>query len=108
MVYKYGGSDLRYGNLGGNALVFWRAIQDAKGKGIEEFDMGRSDLDNEGLVVFKDRWGAERSALNYWRYPASASNSGTGNLIRKAKPLVSIVPEISLKMVSNLLYRHVG
>ena len=50
MVYKYGASDLHYSNLGGNALVFWRAIQDAKAKGIEEFDMGRSDLGNGGLV----------------------------------------------------------
>jgi hypothetical protein len=108
MVYKYGGSDLRYGNLGGNALVFWRAIQDAKANGIEEFDMGRSDLDNEGLVVFKDRWGAERSVLNYWRYPSSMRSSGAGNLIRKARGLVSIAPELSLRAVSNLLYRHMG
>jgi len=108
MVYKYGGSDLRYSNLGGNALVFWGAIQDAKAKGIEEFDLGRSDLDNEGLVIFKDRWGAERSSLNYWRYPGSMSGSRTGNLIRKTKHLVAVAPEISLKMVSNLLYRHMG
>jgi len=108
MVYKYGSSDLRYSNLGGNALVFWRAIQDAKVKGIEEFDMGRSDFDNEGLVIFKERWGAERSILNYWRFPASSSHAGTANLIRKAKRLIAIAPEVSLKTVSNLIYRHMG
>jgi lipid II:glycine glycyltransferase (peptidoglycan interpeptide bridge formation enzyme) len=108
MVYKYGGSDLRYSNLGGNALVFWRAIQDAKAKDIEEFDMGRCDLDNQGLLMFKERWGAERSTLNYWRYPASSSHPATPNFIRKAKRLISVAPELSLKTVSNLLYRHMG
>ena len=108
MVYKYGGSDLGYSNLGGNALVFWRAIQDAKAEGIEEFDMGRSDLDNEGLVIFKDRWGAERSTINYWRYPASSSGPGIADLIRKAKRFISIAPELSLTTVSKVLYRHMG
>jgi CelD/BcsL family acetyltransferase involved in cellulose biosynthesis len=108
MVYKYGASDLNYSNLGGNALVFWRAIQAAKAKGIEDFDLGRSDLDNEGLVIFKERWGAERSTLNYWRYPASSSHGGTANFIRKAKRFISIAPELSLMTVSKLLYRHMG
>src|SRR5579863_2262397 len=54
MVYKYGCSDARFHNLGGMAFLFWRAIQDAKSRGIEEFDMGRSDCDNSGLISFKE------------------------------------------------------
>jgi len=108
MVYKYGGSDLRYSNLGGNALVFWRAIQDARAKGMEELDMGRSDVGNEGLVMFKERWGAERSTLNYWRYPANRSGSGPERLIRLVNRFVSIAPDISLTTLSNLFYRHMG
>src|SRR6266403_1418688 len=57
LVYKYGCSDSRFNNLGGTALLFWNAIQDAKANGIEEFDMGRSDTDNPGLVTFKEHWG---------------------------------------------------
>jgi len=108
LVYKYGCSDLRYSNLGGTALVFWRAIQDAKAAGIEALDMGRSDLEDEGLVTFKENWGAARSTMKYWRYPARSTKPGPENLIRHVKRLVSIAPDISLVMLSNLLYRHIG
>jgi hypothetical protein len=59
-------------------------------------------------MIFKERWGAERSTLSYLRYPASSSRAGTANLIRKAKRYISMAPELSLKTVSNLIYRHMG
>ena len=108
MVYKYGCSDLRHSNLGGNTLVFWHAIQDAKALGLEELDMGRSDLENHGLAVFKENWGAQRSSLNYWRYPAQTAKPGPEHLIKHVKSLVAIAPDISLVMFSNLFYRHIG
>ena len=70
-TYKYGCSDARYHNLGGMAFLFWKTIQEAKRSGLEELDMGRSDLESAGLVTFKEHWGAERMTLKYWRYPAS-------------------------------------
>ncbi|MEO7145078.1 MAG: GNAT family N-acetyltransferase, partial [Bryobacteraceae bacterium] len=54
MVYKYGCSDDRFHNLGAMPLLFWHAIQEGKSIGAEEFDLGRSDLDNAGLSAFKD------------------------------------------------------
>ncbi len=108
LVYKYGCSDGRFNNLGGTALLFWNAIQDAKANGIEELDMGRSDTDAQGLITFKEHWGAERSTVNYWRYPAQAAASRPQSLIKYAKKIISIVPDGSLVMVGNLLYRHIG
>ncbi len=108
LVYKYGCSDMRYSNLGGNALLFWNAIRDAKAAGIEVFDMGRSDLEDKGLTTFKENWGAVGSTMKYWRYPAQSVKPGPENLIRHAQRLVSIAPDVSLVMLSNLLYRHIG
>ena len=108
MVYKYGCSDMRYSNLGGNALVFWHAIQDAKSKGLEELDMGRSDIDNAGLATFKEHWGAVRSTINYWRYPVQEIQAGPEKLVRHVRRLFSIAPDICLKAVSNAFYRHIG
>lgn len=108
LVYKYGCSDLRHSNLGGNALVFWHAIQDAKAQGMEELDMGRSDLENQGLAVFKENWGAQRSSLNYMRYPVQSTKPGPENLIKHVRSLISIAPDVSLVMLSNLFYRHIG
>jgi CelD/BcsL family acetyltransferase involved in cellulose biosynthesis len=110
MVYKYGCSDAKYHNLGPMHLLFWKSIQEAKDKGLKEFDLGRSDADNAGLVEFKDRWGATRSTLTYLRYPAGhakkASSEGWG--VRFAKQLFLHMPDGFLEAAGKLLYRHVG
>ena len=109
MVYKYGGSDARLNNLGGMALLFWKAIQDAKQAGAEEFDLGRSDCDNAGLIAFKDRWAADRSNLTNWRCPAAAKPSLTdGWRIQFAKQISSRLPDGVLTLAGKLLYRHMG
>lgn len=108
LVYKYGCSDRQYSNLGGTPLLFWRAIQAARADGIEELDMGRSDWGNEGLVTFKDRWGAQRSTMTYWRYPASATSSRWQSLVSHVRPLVLAAPDCALVMLSNLAYRHIA
>ena len=75
MVYKYGGSDARHHSLGGMPFLFWRAIQEAKARGIEELDLGRSDLDQPGLIAFKDHLGATRTTLTYYTSPASGARA---------------------------------
>ena len=108
LVYKYGCSDSRFSNLGGTHLLFWNAIRQAKANGIEELDMGRSDRANTGLITFKERWGATRSAVNYWRYPPKSASENPERLIRYAKKLISVAPDQALVILGNLLYRHVG
>ncbi len=109
MVYKYGGSDARLNSLGGMALLYWKTIQDAKQAGTEEFDLGRSDCDNAGLIVFKERWAADRSTLTNWRCPASAKPSLTdGWRIQLAKQISSRLPDGMLIVAGKLLYRHIG
>jgi CelD/BcsL family acetyltransferase involved in cellulose biosynthesis len=108
MVYKYGCSDPHFNNLGGTPLLFWRAIRDAKAAGMEEFDLGRSDVNNTGLVTFKEHWGAQRIELNYWRYPFQAAGLSPENAIKHVRPLISILPDTALVMVGRLLYPHIG
>jgi lipid II:glycine glycyltransferase (peptidoglycan interpeptide bridge formation enzyme) len=109
LVYKYGCSDKAFSNLGGMQLLFWQAIQDAKSQGLMEFDLGRSDWENEGLIRFKDRLGATRSTLTYWRYPASSAAQATSTWKRNAaKRIISCLPDACLSAAGNLLYRHIG
>jgi CelD/BcsL family acetyltransferase involved in cellulose biosynthesis len=108
MVYKYGCSDVRFNNLGAVAMLFWKAIQEAKAKGIAEFDMGRCDLDNLGLVTFKEHWGARRTVVSYLRYPAPAATWGAERAIKHFQKLISITPDTPLVMLGRLLYRHIG
>ncbi|MGH9400505.1 MAG: GNAT family N-acetyltransferase [Terriglobia bacterium] len=109
IVYKYGCSDKQFSHLGGTHLMLWKVIQDAKGKGLQEFDMGRSDWDNLGLVKFKDRWGAVQSTLTYWRHgtvPPKRANNGWNSEI--ARRTFGYAPRGFLSTAGTLLYRHVG
>jgi lipid II:glycine glycyltransferase (peptidoglycan interpeptide bridge formation enzyme) len=107
MVYKYGCSDAESNRLGGTALLFWKTIQEAKGCGCEELDMGRSDIDNPGLVAFKEHWGTTGRRLSYWSYPHrhAAPSKWKRELIGR---VVSAAPDRALKVVGAALYRHVG
>ena len=113
LVYKYGCSDAQFHNLGGMPLLFWRAIQEGKELGAEEFDLGRSDRDNPGLVAFKDHLGAARSKLGYFRASRNGSRSPTAAgladwRLRLAKGVFARMPNSLLKIAGKLLYRHMG
>jgi len=113
LVYKYGCSNAEYNNLGGMSFLFWMAIQEAHGAGLKVFDLGRSDLDNLGLITFKERWGATRSTLTYTRYHARGDSGLT--LIAKpsdwmsiAKQVISHTPSQVLTAAGKILYKHIG
>ena len=90
------------------AFLFWKTIQEAKTCGLAELDMGRSDLENSGLVTFKEHWGAERTTLKYWRYPAVMLSSSTQWELKAAKKIFSFAPSAAMATVGRILYRHVG
>jgi hypothetical protein len=109
LVYKYGCSDRRFSNLGGTQLLLWNAIQEAKRDQLSEFDMGRSDCDNSGLVAFKDRWGATRTELGYLRYPVKHSHSvAQARQSRISKYVWSHSPSAVLAAAGRALYRYMG
>ena len=108
LVYKYGCSDPEMSSLGGTPLLFWRAIQEAKELGMTEFDLGRSSMDNEGLLTFKERLGGQRSTLTYLRYPQKVAQDKPSFQMRMAKQVFSRMPENVQTAAGRLLYRHIG
>lgn len=108
VVYKYGGSDVRYNALGGMPLLFWAVIEDAKRRGAEELDLGRSDQDNSGLIVFKDRWGARRSTLTYWRSPVHAPQGLSSGRLAVARRVFDRLPTPLRQATASVIYRHLA
>lgn len=109
LVYKYGCSDATSNQCGGMPFLFWRAIQEAKENGLQEFDLGRTDCDNSGLVDYKDRWGSSRSILTYWRNPAqNPEKPRAAWTMRVAKHMLTYMPDSLLATAGRLIYRHVG
>lgn len=108
LVYKYGCSDARFHNCGGMMLAFWNTIQEAKDNGIEELDMGRSDVDNQGLISFKEHWGAIGKPLVYWSYPEIREKAFSTRQKAILRRIVPATPDLILRAAGRMLYRHIG
>lgn len=108
MVYKYGCSDARFHKLGGMQFLLGRTIEEAKANGFRELDLGRSDRSTAGLVAFKERLGATRSDLLYWRYPAPRPDSRVrGWMMSTARRMLTRMPDGVLALAGSRLYKHV-
>jgi CelD/BcsL family acetyltransferase involved in cellulose biosynthesis len=110
VTYKYGCSDERSANLGGTPFLFWKIIEESKNAGARWLDLGRTDSDNSGLATFKERLGAERQVLNYYRFSESSGvrdprKSWVTPLVRRA---FAHIPDSLLVASGRLLYRHIG
>ncbi len=107
--YKYGCSAARFHNLGAVPLSFWQAILEAKCEQLEQFDLGRSEESNLGLIRFKDHLGATRMPLTYWRLSRKIS-AGTAGLWESpiAQSVISHLPDGLFRLAGSLLYRHAG
>jgi len=109
VVYKYGCSNASLHKLGGMPFLFWRLIQDSKASGVGKIDFGRSDLDQEGLIRFKDRLGAQRKLLTYYRYTADSKKHDAAPWgLKKLRDLFCDMPDAFLSMAGRVLYKHMG
>ncbi len=87
-------------------MLFWRAMQDAKSRGMLAFDLGRSDFDASGLIAFKERLGATGHVLTYATYPKSEARSTWP--LRLSKSLFRHLPDPLLEGAGRLLYRYIA
>lgn len=109
VVYKYGCSDAQFNHLGGMPFLMWKMIEESKLAGAERIDFGRTDLDNDGLRKFKNRFGATCRRLTYLRYP---ENARRGNVVDPylpaARHLFSVLPSAITSLAGRIAYRHIG
>jgi CelD/BcsL family acetyltransferase involved in cellulose biosynthesis len=109
LVYKYGCSDARFHSLGGMPLLFWKAIQEAKRQGVQEFDLGRSEMDNPGLAAFKEHLGATRAKLVYFRLGScQLGRTARRRQMQIFRRVLARMPGSVVQMVGDALYRHMG
>ena len=109
VIYKYGCSDGAFHQLGGMPFLFWKVIEESKASGAESIDFGRSEMNNEGLVAFKDKFGTTKRTLTYYRFPGKKKKQvylhENSRLMRR---MLGMVPDGVLSAVGRVLYRHIG
>jgi hypothetical protein len=109
IVFKNGGSDARFHSLGSVPFLYFTALRDAQKRNATSLDLGRSDLDNPGLLRFKDNWGASRVPLTYYRLSQdSAALAWRPRGMGLAQVVFSSLPKPLLTTAGRLLYRHIG
>jgi len=107
LIYKFGASDHRYWELRPNNLVIWTALEWACQQDYRLLDLGRTDLDNQGLRDFKSRWGAREMPLVYAYLAARPPGSMPRLLTRGVARVIQSSPPIVCRAIGELLYGRV-
>jgi hypothetical protein len=107
-TFKYGASRDDSLNDRPNNLIMWTAIQQACEQGFQYFDMGRSNLDNQGLRNFKSRWGAEEMPLYYTSFQTDSRVAVEVRLSRLMHFVIRRSPAWVCRLTGELLYGYFG
>ncbi len=108
LVAKYAASREDRFNLRPNNLLFWEGIHLGCQKGFQVFDMGRTEVENEGLRNFKSRWGAIERPLYYSILSPKKIKPSSGKLDHILHYVIRKSPLWVCRVTGELLYRHVG
>lgn len=109
LYYKYGCSDARFNSLGAMPWLLWKAALDAKLTGAREFDLGRTEENNPGLLTFKNHWVPQPVRLAYWKFPYTPSFDSIDSWkLKLAKRIFSHMPGGMLTLAGKIIYRHIG
>ncbi|MCC6395837.1 MAG: GNAT family N-acetyltransferase [Bacteroidetes bacterium] len=107
LIHKYSASDVRYLKACPNHAVVWDAIKWAIANAMAVVDFGRSDLEGEGLIKFKQSWGSEESDLTYVRWSDSAPRQGQ-DVMHSVEKALRHMPLPILRLAGRVMYRHIG
>ena len=111
LTYKYGASLSSHLSRRPNHAIFMEAIRWGAEHGMISLDLGRTDLDNEGLRRFKLGWGAGERELAYSRLSvrpraAAATPAGDGAGPSLSARVITAGPPILGRLAGTVLYRH--
>jgi hypothetical protein len=111
-LFKYGASDVAHQGLRPNNLVMWEAIKWYRDRDFLSLNLGRTELENDGLLQFKRMWAPAESPVNYFRYDIRKKvflmkdfASRTSTIL---EPLFARAPATILRIIGSLAYRHIG
>ena len=109
LTYKFSASHPEYLKYRPNNLMLWTGIREAKKRGHEIFDFGRTDLETEGLRKFKLGWGTVEELLYYSYYPKVPKDSKYKFVKDKiVAPIIKQSPKFVCRLSGELLYKYFG
>jgi lipid II:glycine glycyltransferase (peptidoglycan interpeptide bridge formation enzyme) len=106
LIYKYGASNPEYWEYRPNNLLFWSAIRWGCENDYHIFDMGRADLDDQGLRRFKSGWGAKEELLTYSVIADAPSKPSSSRLKNAMGAVIRRSPPWVCQALGELAYRY--
>ncbi|MCB2167364.1 MAG: GNAT family N-acetyltransferase [Deltaproteobacteria bacterium] len=108
-MYKYGASDKNHLKLRPNNMSMWEAIKHCNELGLQQIDLGRTDMEHEGLRRFKKSWNAVEGQLKYYRYDFQESAfTQKQERLKSSYGFLKKMPLPLLRVFGCIMYRHVG
>ncbi len=109
-VYKYGASDLRFQNLRANNFLMWESIKWLIKKGFESLNLGRTEINNQGLRQFKSGWGTEEMFFTYFfcNFKKNTFRQRNHEVKDWQRWIFSRLPVSILNILGNIIYRHIA
>ena len=111
IIYRFNGSRRDMLNLHPNDAIQWHAIHEASREGYRRYDFGEVEIGNDGLAMFKSKWGAVSEPLFRYGYPAAHElERGVlrqNSLVRSAAQAVwRRLPLSATQAIGDQLYRR--
>lgn len=111
--YKFNASDLDYLHLRPNDPIVWEGSKYAHGRGLRHVDFGLSDLDQEGLIRYKQKFATQEKEVHFFKYePEGYTPNHQTTAVRQLLPQLTKllirddVPDEVTTRAGQLLYRH--
>lgn len=112
LTYKFNASSRASLEFRPNDLIIWHGIQTGIELGLERFDFGLSDWDQDGLVRYKRKFATEEKTIHFLKHTPTAWQPTAAQPLRSLFPQLtdlftdpSVPPEITAK-AGDLLYRY--
>ena len=80
-----------------NDLLIWHGIQEGKKRGLTYLDFGLSDIDQEGLIRYKRKFGAEEKTISF------LNHSPNGGPTRAQKEMKELLGKLTARFTDHMV-----
>lgn len=80
-----------------NDLLIWHGMQEGKKRGLSYLDFGLSDLDQEGLIRYKRKFGAEEKTISF------LNHSPNGGPTRAQKEMKELLGKLTARFTDHMV-----
>lgn len=103
ILYALGASDQKYLHVRPNDLLIWEMMKWGCEKGFKVFDLGTTQMNDRGLMHFKEKWGGKEALVKRYFYPAVQKLSN-----REGSVLLKMLPLPVSKVMGPNVIRYLG